>query len=305
MNRFLTYATSLLFMCLTMQNSWAQQRPVYSQYMFSGLVLNPAYAGNQQQFVADLIHRDQWVNLEGAPSVQTLSAHSGLKNYPVGVGLLVSRDAIGVHEDFSMYGSYSYKLKIPTGVLAFGLQAGFNFLNSDFRDLNTFDPNDPFFSERLTKFNPNFGFGVFYSNEKAYAGFSIPYLLNNEVYDLETMANTAREARYYFLNGGYIFTLNPVFKLKPSALLRVQEGQPVGMDLNLNLFIDDVVNLGVSHRSSDAINFLMEVYFNKNFSFGYAYDKTLTDIAGFTDGSHEFMLSYRFEIGSNPCHAYF
>ena len=48
----------------------AQQRPVYSQYMFNGLALNPAYAGSQKQFNAMAVLRTQWVNLEGSPRTQ-------------------------------------------------------------------------------------------------------------------------------------------------------------------------------------------------------------------------------------------
>ncbi len=66
-----------------------QQRPVISQYMFSGLVVNPAYAGNQKQTVVTALHRDQWVNLAGAPKTQTFIVNSALKEYPIGVGLLL------------------------------------------------------------------------------------------------------------------------------------------------------------------------------------------------------------------------
>lgn len=287
------------------QDAFSQQRPVYSQYMFNGLVLNPAYAGNQKQLNATVMHRDQWVNIEGAPKTQTLTVHSALKKWPVGIGMLVSRDRIGVHDDLSVYGIYSYKIKLPVGTLAFGLQGGFNNTVSDFTKLSILDPSDPFFNGTAKKFKPNFGTGAYYSTNNTYVGFSIPFLVNNKIFTVENVVSEAREARYYFLTGGHLFPLNDDFKLLPSVLFRVQEGQPAGMDINTNVFIADVLNIGASYRSGDALIFLFELILNQNFRFGYGYDHTLSKVRNYTHGSHEIMLNYRINIGKDPCHAYF
>lgn len=298
------YIVLLICLC-SVYPAFAQQRPVFSQYMFNGLVLNPAYAGNQKQFSASVLHRDQWVNIEGAPKTQSFITHTAFKDWPVGVGFMLSRDQIGVHDDYSMYGSYAYKIRTSAGTLAMGLQAGFNYTISDFKKLRVFDLSDPNFAARITRFNPNFGTGAFFSNKTTYAGISIPYIINNKVYDKEDIISEAKEARYYFITGGHIFTLSEMLKLKPSTLLRFQEGQPVGVDLNANLFIDDVVNVGASYRSGDSMIFLFEILVNQNFTFGYAYDRTISRIVNYTDGTHELMLTYRLALGKGPCHAYF
>ena len=301
----------LFFLLLTLVNSLviadaiAQQRPIFSQYMFNGLVLNPAYAGNQPQLNVSLLHRDQWINVDGAPKTSSLIAHSALKDRPVGIGMLVSRDKIGVHDDYSIYASYAYKLNIGVGTLSMGLQAGFNYMVSDFSQLTTVNPDDPLFLDAVSRFSPNFGTGVFFNNKTSYVGLSVPYLINNEVYDKEEIISEAREARYYFLTGGHVFKLSPFVKFKPSALIRVQEGQPMGMDVNADVFLDDVLNIGASYRSGDAVILLFELALNKNLSFGYAYDHTLSNIRNYTDGSHEFMLTFKKALGKEPCHAYF
>jgi hypothetical protein len=48
----------------------AQQHPMYSQYMFNMMNINPAYAGSRGVVSATALYRNQWVNIEGAP--QTL-----------------------------------------------------------------------------------------------------------------------------------------------------------------------------------------------------------------------------------------
>ncbi|WKN43360.1 PorP/SprF family type IX secretion system membrane protein [Tunicatimonas pelagia] len=294
-----------LLLGLVSNEGYAQQRPIFSQYMFNGLVLNPAYAGNQQQWEVSLVHRDQWVNVEGAPKTQSLVTHTALENRPMGVGLIVSRDQIGIHDDYSIYGSYAYKIKLLVGTLSLGLQGGFNYTQSNFEKLRRASPFDPVLSGTQTRFSPNFGTGAFYSNSRTYAGISVPYLLNNDVYNAADVLSEARERRYYFLTGGHVFTLSPSIKLMPSTLIRYQEGQPVNMDLNANAFFQDVINLGVSYRSGDSMIGLLEIILNRNFSFGYTYDHTISRISTFTDGTHEFMLSYRLNIGNSKCHSYF
>ncbi|MGB3585153.1 MAG: type IX secretion system membrane protein PorP/SprF [Tunicatimonas sp.] len=283
----------------------AQQRPIFSQYMFNGLVLNPAYAGNQKQWVISMVHRDQWVNVEGAPKTNSLITHTALENRPVGLGLIISNDRIGIHDDYSMFASYSYKLKLAVGTLSLGLQAGGNYTQSNFELLRRFHLNDPTLTGTVTRFSPNFGTGAFYSNSTTYAGISVPYLLNNKVYNSADVISQATERRYYFLTGGHVFSPSPSVKLKPSTLIRYQEGQPLGMDLNMNVFLQDVINLGGSYRSGDSMIILMEIILNRSFSFGYTYDHTISRIRNYTDGTHEFMLSYRLNIGESKCHSYF
>lgn len=297
----------VIILLLSSKELTAQQRPVYSQYMFNGLALNPAYAGSQKQLSATAVYRDQWVNFDGAPTTKTFSIHTGFREKKVGVGLMVASEEIGVHKDLSLYGYYSYKIVMDKGVLSMGLQAGFNNLQSDFSKLNLDDPSDIFLTTNLKKFNPNFGTGLFYSTSTAYIGASVPYIVNNKVVNTtsDDKESLAREARYYFITAGKVFDLSHRLKLKPSTLLRVQEGAPFGMDVNANVIIDDIVNLGASYRSGDSMIFLFELKLNENFRFGYAYDYVTSDLGAYTNGSHEIMLNYSINLTPTPCHTYF
>src|SRR5688500_11544931 len=151
----------------------AQQRPIQSLYMFDPLTINPAYAGTHVQLSGTAIYRNQWVNFDGAPKTFTGSIHSGFRKAKVGVGILFSNDQIGVHSDNSLYGIYSYKIKLSErkggGLLSFGLQAGFNSLKSDYFKTR---PRDGAEIGAISKFNWNFGTGAFYRNRNMYAGIS-------------------------------------------------------------------------------------------------------------------------------------
>jgi type IX secretion system PorP/SprF family membrane protein len=68
-----------LLLCFFLITGWAQQQVMFTQYMFNGLAINPAYAGSHETISMTALARKQWVGLEGAPSTQTFSIHSPLR----------------------------------------------------------------------------------------------------------------------------------------------------------------------------------------------------------------------------------
>lgn len=294
------------FILLSLQ-SRAQQRPVFSQYMFNMLALNPAYAGNQKQLSVTALARYQWINLDGAPKTQTITSHSNFRDKNVGLGMMLYHETIGVHSDIGAYFSYAYQIKLKKGTLAMGLQGGLNQLTSDYTRLKSLavggiDPS----LRRYKNMNPNFGTGLFYSTQTGYAGLSVPYLINNKVLqETDNLISESMERRYYFLTGGKVFDISENLKIKPSALLRIQERAPLSFDASVNFFIDNVLNVGLSYRNHDALMTMFQLDLNENFSFGYAYDYTLSGLNHYARGSHELMINYRIRLSSYPCHSYF
>ncbi|MEQ9442578.1 MAG: type IX secretion system membrane protein PorP/SprF [Cyclobacteriaceae bacterium] len=293
----------LLFLPGLVSTGFGQQSAVYSQYVFNRLVINPAYAGSQDQLSITTLHRRQWDNFEGAPTTNTLVAHKSVKNKNIGVGLLASSERIGVHADQRLYLMYSYKIKLVHGTLSMGLQGGFSRIQSDFSELNL-KSEDILVSGFRNSFNPNFGTGLYYSNNTFFAGLSIPYLLNNQLNNGVELEAMGKEKRYYFLTVGQVFTLSPQVKVLPSALVRVQEGNASSVDVGANLIFDDVLTVGASYRSEDALVSIVKLEVSQNISVGYSYDHTLSDIGQYSNGSHEFMLGYRLPY-TKKCHTYF
>lgn len=274
----------------------AQQRPVNSLYMFDQLVINPAYAGTHVQLSATGIYRNQWVNLPGAPKTFSGTIHSGFLRNKVGLGLMITNDVIGVHEDTYVYASYSYKLKMPVGTLAMGLQAGFNYIKSDYTLTNpkSFDTN--YFSAG-DGFNPNFGAGLFYTNRDFYFGFSVPYLLNKKLLtDFEGTLSEAKKTRNFFMTAGNTFDATPDLKIIPSVLIRAQQGSPLSFDISGNFVLKESVGLGMTYRLTEGFIYMFELKINENFHVGYAYDMTVSALNNFSNGSHEFLLNYRIKI---------
>lgn len=304
--------------CFCVLASWldgmAQQSPVYSQYIFNELVINPAYAGSHVQMSLTSMYRNQWVNLDGAPRTFSVSGHSSFLKERMGLGLMITSDQIGSYNNQSLFGSYAYILKTPVGKLSMGLQAGFNLVSVDFSDLNLEFQADGAFTGFTNKFRPNFGAGLYFHNDLYYAGISVPFLLNNSVTTnlIEgDFSSAIREARYYYIHGGVVLPLNATntVKLNPGLLLRAQEGSPLSLDINAGVIFHEVFSIGASYRNIEGIVTYFDLKVSDQFHFGYSYDWTASDLNQFSNGTHEFMLNYRFRVrsvhGNIECPSYY
>src|SRR5688572_10867626 len=120
----------------------AQQDPLYAQYLLNPMVINPAYAGlnNNMNFMAG--YRTQWTGLEGNPQTLNASVHTSLVNNTVGAGILFSSDRIGNITNSETNVSVSYKLNFKESTFSFGMQAGLQKYRTDYGDLNILDPDD-------------------------------------------------------------------------------------------------------------------------------------------------------------------
>jgi len=293
-----TWALTWLLASSSIYGCWGQQETMFTQYMFNGLAINPAYAGSHQTLEFTALAREQWTGLEGAPSTQTFTAHSPLKNRSIGLGLSIIHDKIGITSQFGVYGAYSYRIQFNNkGVLSMGLQAGFTQYQEDLTKLqgSIRDPNDPNFSQdQISKFMPNFGAGLYYYTKRLYMGLSAPHLVQNKLDNIETAYSEARQKRHYFYTTGYVFDLSRSIKFKPNLLFKVVEGAPLEIDINANFLFQELLWLGVSYRSFDSFDAIVQLNVTEQFSIGYAYDfATTTELKRLHSGSHELMLNYR------------
>mgnify|MGYP006175005339 CR=1 FL=1 len=87
---------SILFFfgLLLSQDLFGQQVPQFSQYIFNGLHINPAYAGYKNEGYVQSTYRSQWVGFDGAPVTQTLTLHTPLMSHANAISGVVIIGAI-------------------------------------------------------------------------------------------------------------------------------------------------------------------------------------------------------------------
>ena len=281
-----------IFMCSV--NAFAQENAMYSQYMFNMLAVNPAYAGSREVLSATALYRQQWSGIDGAPKTFTFSADMPIANRKVGLGLNIFNDRIGVSNTNGVSANYAYRIHTGKGVLALGLEAGLIQYRADYSSLkiSSTGQGDPSFNQNINSTKPNFGAGIYYSTDRFYIGASVPTLVSYNISGLDSVV--AYQKRNYFGMAGFVFRLSHNLALKPSTLVKYANGRPLQIDINTNLWIHDVLGIGVSYRTGDAFIGMLEIQATPNLRFGYAYDYTLTSLNRYSSGSHELMLRYEF-----------
>lgn len=276
---------------------FAQQDPMVSQYMFNGLFLNPAYGGTHPYFSATLLYRTQWVGFSGAPQTGLLAVDGPLAMDKMGVGCIISHDEIGVTNQTDYYGTYSYKIKIGKDKLSFGLRAGVSEYRAKLLSLIYWDENDEVFEHNVSStLIPKFGYGMYYYGDKYYAGISIPTLIAYDSHYNFSMdvERSSYMRRHYYLNGGYVFTLNELFRLKPSLLLKYVPAAPFQGDISASLMYKDAFWFGATYRTMNAVIVMAEYQTNNRIRIGYAFDYTTTRMNDHSNGTHEIIIAYDF-----------
>lgn len=264
----------------------AQIDPLYAQYLNNPLLINPAYAGLNNNLNIGVTYRKQWAGFDGSPATYNVNGHTSLVDNRMGVGLILVRDNIGVNSNTEVHATYAYRLNLDQKYLSFGLQAGLISYKSAYSDLNPFDPNDPIFqtgTDNYTK--PSFGAGLILHSERYFLGLSVPRMLKAQVTisDLETELYS----QHFYAMGGYVFYLNEHIRLKPSVLLKSVKGSPISTDVNFALNLNERYTAGVYTRNLNAYGLLAQIKLADMYRFGYAFEVPSGNSVGARFTTHE------------------
>lgn len=272
----------------------AQQDPMFTQYMHNPVSINPAYAGSRGTLNAVLMHRQQWVGMDGAPKTLSLSINSPFLNYNVGVGLSLLHDEIGPVKQTGIYADYSYHLKVTPGIkLAFGLKGGVNIYDIDLTKLRG-DQNDDLINLNGYRkmYLPNVGIGTYLYSDRFYLGLSIPKMLQNSLSDTKNNTLANKEQRHYFLIGGFVMNISENIKFKPSTTIRFVSGSPVSAEFTAAVLLHDQLWLGGMYRNDGSLGAMVKFDLTNKLSVGYSYDLSQSDLRPYNQGTHEVYISY-------------
>ena len=284
----------VLVFVLISANSFGQQDPQYTHYMYNTLSVNPAYAGQRETLSVVGLHRSQWVGIDGAPQTQTLSVHSPLRNERLGLGLNIVSDALGPARENFIDANFSYTLPLNANdlKLSFGVKGGLHILNTDWSK-GRFRDTDPNFQNNLSLTSPMIGAGLYMHTRKWYLGFAIPNFLETDHYD-DFQESVATERMHFYFIGGYVFNLSETLELKPAFLVKGVSGAPIIADVSANFWYKKNLTAGLAWRWDDSVSALVGLQVTPGMFVGYGYDITTTGLNNYNSGTHEITL--RFEI---------
>jgi type IX secretion system PorP/SprF family membrane protein len=278
-------------------NGFAQQDPMYTQYMNNPILVNPAYAGSRNAGNLTGIFRKQWVGINGSPTTSSLSYNTPIPRYNFGVGASLLYDVLGPTTQTGLFIDYAYHIKFgEKSTLALGLKGGFGYYYINYSGLTYNDPDDDISNlENESLLLPNFGIGAYYYTNNSYIGLSVPKLIRNSLTKNDnTLEHLNREEWHIFLMAGHIFNLNKNIDLKPSFITRYAVGSPLSLELNATCILYNKIWVGAMFRCGDSVGGLVQWQITPQLNIGYSYDYSLSELHGLNKGSHEIVLNYVF-----------
>lgn len=325
--RNLVFSLILLVMVSNGLRSEAQVSKQFSQYVFSGLTINPAYAGYNQDWTMNTFYRQQWAGVPGSPTTATVTMDglANIRDERMALGLEFSSEKLGAESVNDIYGSYAYRLAMNgegTSRLCFGLGLGlsqYSINGSLFQSVDTSDPSVPL--GKVSTVLPNARFGIYYYTPTYYIGASLIGLFSfsgakQYMQGTNTFYGTIKGGHQLYLTAGAILKISEDVNVKPSVLISEDFTGNTNIDLNLFLLLQQKLWLGASYRQGvnltgkvtsgtglqavNSMSAMFEYYFNENVRIGYSYDFTTSGISGYQSGSNEISLGLTFYRKRKP-----
>lgn len=295
------YRLILLFILGLPIISWGQMAPQFTQYKYSQMFINPAFAGMSEGICINGLGRQQWVGFndsEGnnvSPQTYMISVDSPVKALRGGLGGSITQDQAAQWSDVSLQIGYSFHLETSLGTL--GLGAGFNLINRsiDHSGLNPVDPDPLISSKSLSSMYFDANLGVFLmSPDRYYVGISATNLLESSTKKLTETELGVKNTRSIYLVAGYQYVLpnNPSFEIEPSILIQ-SDIQSTQYNLSAVVKYNNRFWGGLNYRFQESVGVMIGMNF-KDFRIGYAYDIPTLPIG--VSGSHEIYLGYCFKL---------
>jgi type IX secretion system PorP/SprF family membrane protein len=324
---------TVVFLLCMAAGAHAQQSVQFSQYIFNGLTVNPAYAGYKDVLNLNADYRQQWSGIQGAPTTGTVSLDGPLKrangNTNVGLGIQAQMDNLGPQKGISIYGSYAYRIRLDeddTRRLSIGLGIGVTQYSLDGNTLEYLDTGDRTIPDNGAKeTSPDARVGVYYYTPSFYAGLSVmdlfsQYTSSGYKWRGYTYQSIRRKQSLY-LTAGYMIPVNEEISVKPSIMMINDFNGPSSVDASAMVYIQNLLWVGGSYRlnvpifykqattaipvdKSNSASAIIEYYVMKKYRIGYSYDIALNKLAGMQGGTHEISIGILFNskqyTTSNP-----
>lgn len=291
-----------MFILLLPMLAIGQQSPMFTQYKYSQMFINPAFAGMSEGICINGLGRQQWSGFKDsdgnnvAPQTFMISGDSPVRALRGGIGGSITQDKLAQWSDITLQVAYSFHLDMSIGTL--GIGAGINLTNRsiDFSTFNAFQDGDPVLltaEQSSMVFDADLGL-FFRSPDRFYMGISATNLLQTAAKKLTANDVGVMNDRTLYIVGGYQFILpnNPSFEIEPSILI---QSDIVSTQYNLSAVVKYNNRFwgGLNYRFQESIGVMIGMTF-KDFRIGYSYD--IPTLAVGIPGSHEIHLGYCFKI---------
>jgi type IX secretion system PorP/SprF family membrane protein len=263
----------------------AQISPLADQYLLNSFLTNPANVSTEAKGFLSVLARRQWTGILGAPSWQSATYHTTLRNKHkyftkngfvnkgenlfgnIGVGGGLFNIKYGAISQTGIHLNYAYHISLIRGSrLTFGLAPMFHQFVINKSDFNPPDGTSPdplidgSIKEALHIFD--FNVGLHYYSEFMFAGLSAVQLLNSAVSfgqlsysSIDGSFHNPYLTRSFYLYSGITRGFGKSFSVEPSVVLKYNNVSKFGFQINLGATINKIFRVGLLYHYNESAGF--------------------------------------------------
>ncbi|MDD3686924.1 MAG: PorP/SprF family type IX secretion system membrane protein [Bacteroidales bacterium] len=269
---------------------FAQQIPQLSFRHQNLMIQNPAAAGTSLGQEIKILHRQQWVGFDNAPTTSFISYQQNFRKTNGLGGYLIS-DRTFPTSRFIVNASYSYIIEMDDVKLAFGLAAlvmQYRFKNTDLSYRELGDPSLDFSTDQ--KWRPEANAGLLVYGNNFYGGFSISQLIKSGFRPFSTGDyGLVQMNRHFCISGQYDFYAGQN-RISPGIFAEYVKSAPFISEYSVYYSFDNMIYGSATYRFADALCFAVG-YRYERFYLAYSFDIVTSSLRNANSGSHEIMFA--------------
>jgi len=312
------------------------QDPTLSQFYAAPLLISPAFAGVNEISKVNFNHRNQWPNLAANYQFSALTADISVASINSGFGFIATTDKQFSNLKTTTFGlQYAYHLTLaPESSVSFGMEGAYVSKGIDYSSLvfgdqiEYFIDNDVLIDtedEIFKQFKPNANYvdlstGVLFNLKNTWLGVSAHHinapnksLINGSwingsddilqtKYSVQLGTKILFEDSYYEQNSASERnrekSISPVMHYKHQGTF---DQMDLGAYLTLSPLVIGAWYRGIPLKNNSSASTRESIvallgYRQDNFSIGYSYDMTISNLGLPSGGAHEISIAYLFDL---------
>lgn len=288
---------------MSIVTSYSQDLPIYNHYFSNPFFYNPSFAKSKQAEL-NLLYRQQWTGLEGAPKFSYLTLSAPISKR-MGFGLNIYNNKRGVITSSSAQVALSYKVQLGNLTsLSFGFSAG---AGRNTLDMSQVDISDPTISRLLSRsFYLEGQAGINFRHQNLIVAFSMPQVFDQAIVDSNDLQKVGvNPFRATISSISYKFQLSGSLSFQPLLMYKLNKSNSQLEGYGV-FQIKDAFWLGGSYRQNYSMGAVTGFRVGSIMQIGYSYEFAASQIAELNFNTHEFHVSIKLgkpsasDVKSNP-----
>ncbi len=212
-----------------------------------------------------------------------------------GLGFYLFNEEQGPFSQLQAFGNYAFHYPINDRTyLSAGISAGIRNSKININDVTVRDPiNDQVYQSYLAQGSSNTFFesnlGVSLYSSKYYISYSGMKVVQSLIAGNENISFDNTGIRHHVL-AGLRLPVSETLLVMPGVFLRAEPNTPATWELNGRVRYKDMFSAGIGYRNDNTVVGMLGFIVNDMINIGYSYDANTSDIADFSNGSHEIVV---------------